>query len=179
MKRARETNEEFAMPLRLFKYLVFPYLTAVDGARLGATCRALYNLTRSEKRFRLRLMRYSHPSSVPYGTDLQLAIGNDWAYQGMEQLRDWGYVAEGSVLCYEPSTYSFVLINDFYARGFESDFWEEEFIPKVRQDTEFHFTWKLMEFPTLPNNQRYTVIKSIATVHRGSCIRVSWPARFY
>jgi hypothetical protein len=177
MKRARLECELFSqIGERLIRFLIFPHLNAADCARFGATCKTLHVLAKMERRVRLHYMQYSHPREVFGGMNLSFPAASVWADEGLEQLVEYGYTGEGRMLCYDRDTDRYMVFNDFYARGFESDYWDG-LVDKIQKDQEFGFQFKFIEFPTLHSNQRYLVFQPFYTVHRGSCIMVSWPAK--
>lgn len=167
----------FFLGEQLFRFLVLPHLPAADLARLGRTCKVFYDMAKADRRVRLHMLQYDRPSDVPYGKDLSIAYGVQWAYEGLEQLNEYGYTGEGKVLCYDRETNRFLVFNDFYGRGFESNHWDV-LVEKMRNDTEFDFQWKFIEFPPLTGRQRYKVVEPFNTVHRGSCVWVSFKAKF-
>ena len=157
---------------RLLTELLFPLLNSVDAAQLGATCHYFKELVNNVRRFRLHYMRVDHPRDINY-SGLYLCYGGFQAYEGKETLEEYGYVGEGKLLCYDTESERYVLFNDFYGRGFSSDHWDT-FVKRLKADKEFDFHWKFIEFPSLPGTERHQTFKPYLTVHRGSCVWVSW-----
>jgi hypothetical protein len=182
MKRARLENKDNChlldlMGAKLVSFVIFPHLSGADCARLGATCRDLHKLAQLERRVRLHHVWYNHPRDMFERKILYTPIASFWAEQGVEQLMEYGYTGEGRTVCLDEISQRYILFNDFYARGFQSDYWDE-FVARVKQDKEFGFQYTFIEFPTLPSIQRYTVNGPLkTTVHRGSCIWITWPAK--
>ena len=162
---------------RLLQYLIFPHLSGRALGQLGKTCKAFYELTKDIRRVKLHRLQFRHPRDWFGERDLVLAFGNQWAYEGMEQLKEYGYLGENKTLCYDRASDRFVLFNDFYAQGFYSDHWDS-FVENLRADTEFDFQWRFIEFTPLSGRRRFKVVKPFCTVHRGSCVWVSFKARF-
>lgn len=178
MKRGRVSDDCPIVDMidgRTLCFLLFPYLSAVDAAKLRGTCHYFKAHVDTEPRFVLHLMQINHPSEIDY-TDLEPASHESDAYEGMDVLHDHGYVGEGRTLCKDARTGRFVLYNDFYGLGFRSLGHWLGFVKHLQADKEFDFRWRFIEFPTLGGRERYVTIGPNYTVHRGSCVWISWKA---
>lgn len=159
------------LPVNVIRYYFFPHVSSLDAARLRATCHWFKALVDSVKRFRLHYLRYNHPAEVDFG-DLHWwpsAIPQHVA----DQLWEYGYTGEGQRWAHDTRTDRGLILNDFYGRGFSSDRWIQ-LVEHLEKDKEFDFRWRFIEFPPLPGVERYPLPGGRETVHRGSCVMISY-----
>ncbi len=176
-KRGRSEDVEnrllFFLGERLFRYLVMPHLSGVVLARLGRTCKTFYEMTKNVRRVKLHMRCFRHPRDVPYFRNMVNRFSDHSTDNALEQLCEYGFTGEGVSLWWSFKYRRLVIMNDFYGRNFEADNWME-FVEKMRRDKEFGFQWRFIQFPTLPSNERYYISGTKQTVHRGSCIWISF-----
>lgn len=162
------------LPTEVIRDGIFKYLTARESCAVRATCWFLRRVVDSVPRFRLHYTFYPHPELVDL-SDLVCGLRDETV---CDVLYEYGYTGEGRIFARDKRTGRRLIINDFYGRGFRSSHFLE-LVENLENDTEFGFRWQFIEFPTLPDRERYMVpIRSCRhTIHRGCMIMISWEPR--
>lgn len=159
------------VPLGVIQEHLIPQLDAVSRAQFAATCRRYWGFMDP-----LHLISVRHPSEIPLR---QLAIPEDLREyeEGYDELVELGYCGEGQIRAWDALSNRYFIMNDFYALGYRSREHWLGFVDKMKKHREFDFRWRFYQFPTLPGTERLWIRIGSAqayTLHRGSCIMITW-----